>query len=803
MADLLEGLTAPQAKAVQSNARVLKIVACAGAGKTETLARRLVWLLAEGCPPERIAAFTFTEKAADEMKERIYRCAARFLGTTAAVPRLFVGTLHAFCLQVLKSSGLEALDDHRERALVACAARDLRLFDLPRGRMDPAEVIRQFVRACAVVTNELVERRMLGPPEFAERFKAYEALLQRLRLISFGQLIERALRAELPVLRHVLVDEYQDLNRAQAELIRRLVDRGAAVTLVGDERQSIYQWRGADVRLFSDWGETIVLLENRRSRPSIVTLAAGFGQPMTAVRAPAPAVFEYEAADPRDEARWVAQQAERFGPGNVAILFRSMRTSSAPFLAELERRGIPYTVAGPGGLFRHAEVRTLVERLGEQPDSERGLMDRLYELMEPLRDEDEATLRRLGRLSQLVSDFESMNRRMRRRKGLVRYLMRFIEGYARESYSEPSVVQGRDAVTVTTVHQAKGLEWPVVFLPCLVEGRFPSMNAGRRQPWFVDRGLFDAERYEGCEEDERRLFYVASTRARDALFLSWFARYGGGRRAKRSRFLEGIRADVGEPEVVPVAPGEEIAIFPVKDLLLYRRCPYRYRLERVFGFQPELSPVQGYGHAVHEILRELGERRVATPEEAARLVLKRFYVPFAGGAMLDRLRQAAAREVVRYVRQHGEDLRRLEAAEVRVEFAARNAVIRGVADAILRGGGGVEVREYKTAEDERLLEEAELQVQVYAQGLRQLGRRITGGSVVDLSAGLCRRVDVSEEAVRRALVVAEEAIAGIQAERFAARAGGECARCPVRRMCRFRGGQAPDAIERGAQNVGS
>lgn len=787
MAELLEGLTAEQARAVRSEARALKIVACAGAGKTETLARRLVRLLAEGCPPELLAAFTFTEKAADEMKERIYRCAARFLGTTAPVAKLFVGTMHGFCLQVLRSSGLEALDDHRERALVACAAWDLKLFELPQDRMDPAEVIRQFVRALTVVTNELVDRRMLGPPEFAERLRAYEALLERLRLINFGQLIERLLTAELPALRHVLVDEYQDLNRAQAELVHKLMERGAAVTLVGDERQSIYQWRGADPRLFSEFGETIVLSENRRSRPSIVRLAGRFGQPMTPVRAEAPAVFMYEAADPQDEARWIAEQAAKFGPGNVAILFRSMRTSSGPFLAELERRGIPYTVTGPGGLFRHAEVRGLAKKLAELPESGRGLMDLLYELMREFRDRDDATLARLGRFSRLVSDFESMSRRMRRRKGLVKHLIRFIEGYAKESYSEPSVGRVRDAVTVTTVHQAKGLEWPVVFLPCLVDCRFPSTNTGRTQPWFIDRRLFDAERYEGCEEDERRLFYVAATRARDALYLSWFRCYDGGRRARRSRFLEGVEGDVGEPAVEPVAPGEEIQIYPVKDLLLYRRCPYRYKLERVFGFLPELSPVQGYGHAVHEILRELGERGIATPEGAAKLALERFYLPFAGGAMLDRLRQAAARELVRYVRQHGEDLRRFEAAEVRVEFAARNAVIRGVADAVLRSGGGAEVREYKTAEDERLLEEAALQVQVYAQGLREQGRVVTGGSVVDLSTGRSRRVDVSEGAVRRALAAAEEAIAGIQAGRFGARPGAECPRCPVRRMCRFVG----------------
>jgi DNA helicase-2/ATP-dependent DNA helicase PcrA len=810
-------LSEEQRRAVEADAPVVKILACAGAGKTETLAQRVLRRLADGVPPEQIVALSFTEKAAGELKERIYRRA----GNAAAVARIFAGTIHGYCLERLRDLGLEAIDEHRERALIFRAGWELGLFKLPHNRMEPAEVCRQFLRAVNVVYNERLDRKTLAPESFAKAFAEYESLLARLRLINFGQLIERAADRPEPAPRELFVDEAQDLNPAQAELIRRLAEHGTRVTLVGDESQAIYQWRGADASIFANFpGETYRLTENRRSRPGIIAAANGFGTAMRSLRPSAPSVFVHRGDD---EVDWIVERIDElrtrgYAYSDMAVLFRSMRTSAGPLLEKFAARGIPYTVSGPSGLFRRPEVQELAKifawladeplklqqrgaairptfdldhlRRGHYP----GLIPLFHDILRVtgfLELEDPTAMANLGRFSELLADYEAASRRVDVTGrapfwgGWEKFLKRlvwFINGYANESYEERSAAVDRDAVSVSTVHQAKGLEWPIVFVPCLVDARFPSSLTGREQPWLIDRELFKADRYEGEERDERRLFYVALTRARDALFLSSFESTEK-RAARPSRFLEKITSDRGEPAAPePTLVEPDTSIVPVGDILLYRRCPYRFRLARIWGFQPALIGAQGYGHAVHEILRRAAAGKVVEPARIEQMAAQEFYVPFATGRMRESLRRAAVRDAGRYARQHREALARVEQVEFRIEFPARNAVILGVVDAIL---SGVEVRDYKTAEDPRLLEDAALQVRLYAAGLRAQGRGVTAGSIADLSGGRLYRVDVSPTAVQRAVAQADEAIAGMQSGAFEARPGPDCRRCELRAICKF------------------
>ncbi|MGH3322711.1 MAG: UvrD-helicase domain-containing protein, partial [Streptosporangiaceae bacterium] len=291
-------LTDEQRHAIEGGAHRTKIVACAGSGKTEVLARRVVRLLREGADPAGIVAFTFTEKAAAELKQRIDE-RARELPAYADLPPgsrgMFVGTIHGYALERLHDLGgryelVDALDERQEWALVYRVARRLgvvALYETVAPKVATAPAVSTFLRSAEVVRSERIDRDVLRmrASTFAEVLDRYEWLLGEMRLLPFRLMIARAvdelagggrLRERLAGrVRHVLVDEFQDLNHAQEALVRGLVEAGADLTLVGDDDQAIYQWRGGDVALLASTraDHEVVLSANHRCRPEVVDLA--------------------------------------------------------------------------------------------------------------------------------------------------------------------------------------------------------------------------------------------------------------------------------------------------------------------------------------------------------------------------------------------------------------------------------------------------------------------------------------------------------------------------------------------------
>ncbi|MDP2872766.1 MAG: UvrD-helicase domain-containing protein, partial [Bacillota bacterium] len=255
---VVENLSDEQREAVLSHSRYIRIVAAAGAGKTETITRRLVYLLATDAVPESLVAFTFTEKAAAQMKDRIYRRVEQILGpgATASLGLMYVGTIHAYCLRLLQDhfrlGNVDVLDQNREYAFISRHARELGIAG--QGRVEKSA---RLLRTAAVWCDELLSLDAVckEEPELGERLERYFALLKRHRLITFGQLVRQAYEAlsqdPAPVLAvsNLIVDEFQDINRAQEELIH-LVAARSSCCVVGDPRQCIYQWRGSDPGCF-------------------------------------------------------------------------------------------------------------------------------------------------------------------------------------------------------------------------------------------------------------------------------------------------------------------------------------------------------------------------------------------------------------------------------------------------------------------------------------------------------------------------------------------------------------------------
>ena len=325
-------------RAVQHRGSHMQIVASAGSGKTEVVSQRVADLLAEGFPPDAIVAFTFTERAAVELKERIDARVVARLGRQALdrLNGLFVGTIHAYCFRLLqqhvpKYETYDVLDENQLTAFVSREARRLGVRQLHRtGQLFAS--IRAFLQSVEVVENELLDFDGL-PGSFRIVLDNYYSTLARYRLLTYGQQIRAAVdelqRSEVASgvhgkLRYLIVDEYQDINPAQEELIRRLTGLDTELCVVGDDDQAIYQWRGSDVNNIVEFAsryEPVTKFEiatNRRSRPEIIESANGFAQsipnrlakemkPSRPIDGSSPRVVVWREQDEKAEARRIAQ----------------------------------------------------------------------------------------------------------------------------------------------------------------------------------------------------------------------------------------------------------------------------------------------------------------------------------------------------------------------------------------------------------------------------------------------------------------------------------------------------------------
>jgi DNA helicase-2/ATP-dependent DNA helicase PcrA len=890
-------LSDDQAKAVLSKTNYNRIIAGAGAGKTETLTRRIAYLLLiERVEPSAIVAFTFTEKAAQSMKSRIYERVEQLVGSsgTAKLGEMYIGTIHAYAKRVLedyfRKGNHSVLDENKE---IAFLMRHGWNFGVYRKGESYSENCRSFLRTVNMTWDEMLNYNELQrrAPEFFGMLKGYEGLLEEHRQLTFGRMIYLAVQNlreapdTLSHVKHLIVDEYQDINRAQQELIE-LVGRSGSIFVVGDPRQSIYQWRGSDERFFEDFTRrfpdtlTQPIRENRRSGRRIVQNANKFAdsfersnfESMEATRTDEDFIGMASLDTPEDEARWIADQVERLvREGNarfsdIGILVRSVSTSAGPLIDEFKERRIPYIVGGKVGLFKRDEAQAVgrifawfseggfwtpnpwkwQEKVegddlittglrywgyssahGLPSDAESKIKEirtKLYsrggyynfselyhDVLNALgfsgldyRDPNDATvMANLGRFNQLLTDYETAYRiggRTMKWQSDLKNLCWFMNTYASTAYEEqPSDdIRGVEAVQVMTIHQAKGLEWPVVFLFSLVNSRFPPKLTGREQFWWdVPRDMFDAERYEGSLEDERRLFYVAITRPRDVLVLSCFEKMG--RNMGQCVFLNDVDEDLmtplsglNLPEVTinPSIMPEELQTFSAKELMDFNFCPHRYLLRDLWGYQPGLQPRLGYGNSLHHCLRVAGEmvrdEGFSPVSAVSTAVEEEFHMPFMGGEVLDTFRERARRTLVEFSRKYGDELSRIEEVEYRLEYPIMNATVMGKVDVVLRDEGAVEVWDYKTSEEAESFDETSLQLRLYTLGLKTLDKKVSGGAVAYLDTPEVKGVAMDNVLLGQAKDYAEWTVARITGRDFVPCPGENCKRCDHAAVCRWR-----------------
>ncbi|MBI3009553.1 MAG: ATP-dependent helicase, partial [Candidatus Omnitrophica bacterium] len=672
--ELLDALTAAQREAVTHPEGPLLIIAGAGTGKTTVITRRIAWLLAtQRATPESLLALTFTEKAAAEMEERVD------LLIPYGYSRLSISTFHAFGDQLLRQYALKMGFSSQFKVLSqAEQVVFLRqhLFELPLKTLRPLNDPTRFLEALlgvfsrakdeAVTTEEFLactdrlqqaaggnepalEALIQRTSEIALCYAAYQKLMRDADAIDFGdqvllaiQLLEKhpdVLQAVRQRYAFLLVDEFQDTNFAQYRLLQLLAKPEGNITVVADDDQSIYKWRGAaisNVLKFLDHypsRHTVVLTENFRSNQHILDAAyrlIRFNDPdrleaqqgidkrliskaQQPLEMPHFSVFD----DASAEADWVARtirnaiEEQKRHPGDFAILVRSNREADL-FLRAFNVAGIPWQFSGSSGLFARPESKMLLSCLKALADPHDSLSwyhiasSALYRC--PMKDLakilalaershqsfqnilsttspelSEEGQRILGELKQDIEELLEFSRTQSSgqllyhwlsKRGFLAHLarvedletslqlqtvarffaqLRRIEDLAGSSL--PEVIQQldlfqaigneplenddplADRVNVLTLHKAKGLEFPVVFLVGLVQGRFPTPRRTEtlELPNELIKDILPSGDYH--LQEERRLFYVGMTRAKESLYLSCTYNYGGKSIRKISQFV--------------------------------------------------------------------------------------------------------------------------------------------------------------------------------------------------------------------------------------------------------------------------
>ena len=901
-------LTGHALDAVQHRGSHLQIIAAAGSGKTEVVSQRVADLLVEGLPPDGIVAFTFTERAADELKNRIAHRVEDRLGAPALdrLAGLFVGTIHSFCFRLLQQrvpryETYDVLDDNQLTAFLSREGKRLEVRQLDsKNRLFAS--IAAFLQSVDVVENELLDPAAMPDP-FGSVLRAYYQTLERYRLLTYGQQVVRAVaeleRPELAAeihgrLRHLIVDEYQDVNPAQERLIRLLTGPQVELCVVGDDQQAVYQWRGSDVSTIVTFAKrypsvaTFEITTNRRSRPQIIEVANAFGQTiperiektMSPHRPSSggeqPDVVVWNAASETEEAGWIANLIHDLADAGVhyrdiAVLVRS-RAAYARLVEQFATFNIPVQPGGRSGLFDQpeavvlghtvawladtewrdtygpgrliAEAALLVEhqRVFRLSDAARNrlahvlrawkaavpkldrtadLVGELYELLDELDVRawslaDPLAVNRLGtlaRFSSLLADYESVRRRARpdaaipgeqvggEDRGIWYYrnLALHIVNYAQGAYEgfDGEANYELDAVDLTTVHRAKGLEWPAVFVPSVTAKRFPSSRAGEVQDWLVPRHHFGASRYEGGDGDERRLFYVALTRARDWLSVSRHARITKQAVTASPYYQELAHLEVEPGSVIPPAidAGGDDDTDPISitysELASFIECGQAFRLRDLIGFQPRLATELGYGKAVHHVMRTVAEvtkasGRVPTPTEIDEILDASFFLPTANKPAHRQLKDAARLLVTEYADKHEADLHRVWETERPFELHLNGVTVSGRADVILDQEGGVPtalaIVDYKTSTTRDTRDHA-LQLQVYADAGRREGLDVRAAYVHDLKAASRESIPVDAAAVARAEEAVSEAAVRLRARDYRPNPGARCRRCEVRTIC--------------------
>jgi len=860
------------------------IIAGAGSGKTRTVVQLIVNDILAGTSPGKIIAFTFTHKAADELLTRVFEAANAILPDTK-LDGIFIGTIHSWCFKFLQDQdafiNYTPLDELHLYCLLNRLYDSLNIGSLYGGTFPKG--VKEFLKDLEVYYNENLDYSSV-PENLRGKIQAFRDILNRNRLLTFGEMVRHAIESlqrtgPLPNLASLYVDEYQDVNPAQVALIKAMVNPSTKLTVVGDDLQCIYNWRGSDVTRILNFSNEFVdtqvfrLNTNYRSDPFIVDFTRQIAETIRVrdqnkvltpgkERTAGAHVFWLMASSEGEQATAIADIIEEYlGMGipahQMAILLRSVQNSGQPIVEELERRKIPVQcpLLGRGGEFvNHLLIplflwlsKDLTKPLNEIEEEEieregnaiwsaaqgyvkveelafwqavedwRTQIDKndndsynirksLYAFFEAVGitlSENEASLMQsIGLASQIIRSVEEMHRRRiqgldrRTSRGIITECYHALVDY-QDSFGESApLIRDFNGVIVTTVHQSKGLEWPIVFLPELNRNQFPSRSRkhGTSYPDSI------AHRYGTTLEDEKRLFYVAASRARSKLFL--FSNDPASN--TQSRFFDNIlasRAVLPYPDRIPTEAeltfvdnarrqADEALKIGLADLLIYMECPFQYGLRRVVNVQPAVGDELGFGKGLHELI----QRKFTAEEEwsGSRLdeeIDKNVSLPYMSAEA-----ETNSKSVIKSRFEILNSLGLFNAkviTETAVDVYIDNAVISGKIDGILENpDGSLSILDWKSTIHQELLGRYQQQVQFYTYALRNQGKAVSGAYLIDVGRSSkdkklrTVKIDISEPVITAFIDRMTDAINQIKTHVYpTASSNTTCSICDMRNLC--------------------
>ena len=913
--NIFENLNPQQKKAITYSDGPLLIVAGAGTGKTTVITQRVAWLIREKkANPDEILAITFTDKAAGELEERIDQL------MPYGYVDLWISTFHALGERILKEEALEiGLDTNFELLDKVGQWQFIRrhLFEFKLDYWRPLGNPTRFIYALATHFSRLKDENIFPQEyldyvgriskgktgtdveevakisELANAYQTYEELKTKEGYLDFGDLItmpiklftkrQKILEKYRAKFKYILVDEFQDTNWAQYVLIKMLAAPRNNLTVVGDDDQSIYKFRGAAISNILEYKKDfpnaaeVVMTENYRSKQNILDRAYDFIQLNNPNRLEArlvkatgligseleskvikkltstnkgKGIFEHiHVKSLEDEVLGVVKKMvelkkkhTKLSWNDFAVLVRA-NDAATPFMNSLAYHNIPYQYVASRGLFSKPEVMDLISylklldnyhesgalfRVLSMAVYEFRLMDimrlmefarrknislfetlmkvrsisnldpqtieKVIKFMETMKKHAEAT--KTQNVAQVLYQFmndsglmKQYTRNVNREKAekilnireFFSYVTefehreddasvkRFVEqlDLAIESGEEGSLAglseEGPEAVKIMTIHAAKGLEFTYVFLVNLVDKRFPTIE--RKDPIEIPDGLIKETIPEGDVhlEEERRLFYVGVTRAKDGVFFTSADDYGGARKKKLSRFLHEI--GFGEParkttipkqaslldnrfqdplgaKLKKEAPSFEELLphkFSFTQLKAFETCPYQYRFAHILKVPVRGKGVFSFGKSIHQTMKDfytLVQKRLKpdlfTQENAETrpvVSLKEFMDLFEKN-WIDEWYDSAAHMAERktqgkkfleeFYGKHANSLTSPKFLEQPFNIKIGEYTLKGVIDRVdvlerKKGGDSVEIIDYKTGRVPKSKRDADLeQLLIYA-----------------------------------------------------------------------------------------
>jgi DNA helicase-2/ATP-dependent DNA helicase PcrA len=839
--------TDSQQKAIDTIDKNLQIIACAGSGKTQVISMRIVNILRSDISPKKIIAFTYTEKAAAELNARISKLVKQELGEVRGISEMYVGTIHSWCLRVLqdlcyKYQKFSILDSIKLKLFVDAHYRAIGMLDMNMKQFRDTD---RFISVMGIIRESEIAEGHQIPQNILNAKTKYEKCLTEHCYLDFTMIMSKALdhlrndahfRSKLlQNIGYLVVDEYQDVNPIQECIISGLNKMGANICTVGDDDQTLYQWRGSDVHMIQHFRERysdvefITLENNFRSTHGVIDYAIKTISNNTE-RIPKKMIAKghqsYEQGDVlynqydtvEDEYNFIAstikslrgtsfkdksdKEPRGLDYSDFAILLRTWKKAEG-IIGALEKNSIPYVVKGVNGLFQRKEIvaaqsifqfldnkvseddvihlwhnvhqsiaqdkiKQAVEYLKTKYPKKNSYYERfnLQEIYHTFLDKtginedlfaidgccnssgykpEEVVFYNLGMFSQIINDYETIHFKDDGPHKLSRFLSflfysadgYYPEGWLSNSDNTPNAVQ------ILTIHQSKGLEFPVVFIPGFNKNYLPIKGIGGRTVWHeIDINLIkDGQRYKGGEEDERRLLYVAITRSQKFLFITRAPENGnrlyqqespfGAEIRQAEHYLSSKERKFDDRNHITPKPLNEVSSIALNFSLLkdFFECPWRFKFYSIYGFVNPLGARMGYGNTIHnalmEIHREALDDNFLTKVDIPRLLDTHAHFPNALDVLEKEMTKKAGESLEVYLDNNAADFENIEFAEKDIQLDLGDGIlVNGRMDLIkkkqLDGTYKTTIIDFKSTSDTQQYQASHDQLALYALGYQEL-----------------------------------------------------------------------------------